>query len=981
MQPPLPFSTVSCWLLAISIAFCLNILQPQNQVEAFNATNPLIYTKLRFDYNYLQIYKSFQLKKTNKEKKVTLKVNETLPNSNKTREVELTFYENDQVEATSITQDDLILEALHRTYLTRLMPTNMYNYDNPKERKQASDKSKVSPDRCSHELDFLLAKMDILLNSRDGMASLSPEVAALFDAYASEETGILMGNYHWTGMWRQCAKRRVFELDRQNISNYYDFNNRYCIASIRSPNWETKIKQKAEELKAPVHFKYKDQKYDYARFFRIQVGFCIPESCDSLTLDTKHDEIKRLAMYKLGQAYKNYQLVDLFCLPDETSELRQYGFSTWLFIVTATSWVSLVAFATYYDQNNVINPKDPDLSSWHKVVLAFSFTRNLKKAFETESLVVPREPTPIPNPQHQQQKGKVKLVQEDEGRSLRPNNLLFLNAFKVIGTVCIIFGHCGMMLKHLDRFALDYESLGSDFNFHFNASTVFFVDWFFAMTGILTTYLMFISRRVEKYTLIDWLHQIFHRYWRLAPMYLMVFWFSRSMLKHLGSGAVWDYGTSNMTVRANCQRESWIYPLTLTSNLHPLHDECIMPTWYISNDFQFYLTAPLILIILYKSAIAGWIVGLSIIVGSLGMRIRRYLTDPRAAHLDLMRPRFDLYIRNNWDMHATYISPQYRIGSFIVGLLAGHYAYMVLSGKWSSPLYHNPMSQAYTSARSAKDQREKARKSRWRLIAYIIGTQCILSTVFATWIISDLWPVALDDYVKIGTALIYGTSHTTSALGMSLTCLVLLFGLFPWFKKFLEHPAWTVISRFNFLVFITQVEMIYYAIQSEERPTDMNAVVQFKFWIYIVSSCYMVSFVLTLLFEYPVAQLEREFLARYLANRKLRGQTSPSRTTQHGVTSLSRKIMHRGEADDDDDDENRGSQKHGSPVDNNKDGRDAHHASEMAILTKESSQLFQVTPSESLAASKPFAQGKNRKGGKSGSKCSNTEAEAQVKIG
>lgn len=859
-----------------------NSLESSENQTIGNATNPVIYTKLRHDANNLQVFRKYQLEKTHQERSKKLKLNETF-DDNSTKEISYSYYENTAIEAASINQDDLILEALDRTYKTRLVPVYMHNYDNPKDRATASDPSITSASKCERELNYLMDKLMLLEEARRNRRNLSigPELAAFFDSFAGEEPGLLFGNYHWTGNWRQCYKRLVFDLDRSNASNTIAFRGRYCTANIRSRFWDERIMEKTKELKVKQYFYDSDQQYNYARFFRIQVGFCLPESCDSRIIDTRRTDIYHLALHKLNEPFKSYDLVDLYCLPDETSKFRRIEPMGWLFIALASFWCSMIILATYFDykasskQSSNSNKKTQtstktstkteqaaarrQKSNSEKLICALSLIKNYHRLTETRSLTsAPAVSTQRKTPE-ESGKGTPKSITMDPA----PNDLLFLNAYKVISMPLIIYGHVGMLSVHLNRFPLDYESFGNDALFHFSSSTVFFVDWYFVTTGFLTSYIMFATKKVERNKLIDWIYSIVHRYWRLAPLYILLFWFQKYLFQHLSHGPVWDYASSNMTIRSVCRGESWLWPLFLVSNLHPIHQECIMPSWYISNDMQFYIITPLILVCLLKWPKGTWIGTLGLIGASISARIHRYMTDPKAQPLELIRPGFDLYMRNNWDMYPTYIYPHYRIPSHLIGLLAGHYAYKVLKGEWTSPLY-----KATCLVKRAYSKNENAPgKSVLGKLVWIIGFQIVLYMAFATWPLKDFFPRSLEPQVKYFCASIYGFSHSTAALGMALMFLSLTFGHFACIRRFLTLPIWTLISRVNYIVFLTQVEIIYWVYQSGERVPDFSGREAFKYWLQLVLLCYSISTVLTLWIELPLAYLEREYLGSWMAAR------------------------------------------------------------------------------------------------------------------
>lgn len=866
-----------CRLLIFTISLLASTTTPTSgtygttktkPAEIVNNTNPLIYTRWRFDHHYLQIYRRFNKYERQHEKKYTFVFNQTLDN-NETELVKVKYMENKQFEA-NFTQDDLIFEALERVYLSRLFPAYLYNYDNKKDLKKASDSKKISAKRCEREFNYIMDKLHYIQNDRFNRynTTWSPELAVFFDSMATEEHGLLLGNFHWTGNWRQCHKRHIFHMDKQIPSNSLSFHGRYCIASIRAKSWHDRAMTRLEDLDEK-HFKYDYQRYDYDRFFRIQLGICIPESCDTRILDTRRDDIHRLATFKLSEHMKQYELADLYCLPDETSELRQIEPSGRLFLAVAFLWCCCVLAATIYDYKTPEKPKQPGqpkvpLTAKEKLVTSLSLIRNFDRLIETRSC----QPRPALTAEQKAAiaaSGKVKSL-NDRNR-LEPNDLLFLNFLKVFTMPLVLYGHTCMMYKQLDKYVLDYEAMDSDLWFHFQASTPFYVDWFFVISGFLTTYLMFVTKKVETNTPIQWLYAMFHRYWRLMPIYFILFWFSKSVFMYTSYGPLWDYGTNNMTVRSVCRRESYIYPLTLTSNFHALHEECIMPAWYVACDMQFYILTPLFLIILYKSPLAGWLVTGGAIAACLSLRIYYYWTDKKSLLLELMRPRYDLYMRNNWDMYYTYVFPQYRIATYLIGVLAGHYTFMVLTGRWKSVLYKYESGADSTSNNRDAGSRFVSSGTWIRLVMMLMGIQFLLVGIFATYLISEIFPVSLEHVVKYWGTAFYTLDHTSAGSGMAMFLIALTLGQFKWLRGWMSKPIWTVISRINFVAFLIQIEILYWLIQSDNMTIELTMLGAIKIFCYLACFTFTTAPILVILLEFPLAQLERQFIAPYFASK------------------------------------------------------------------------------------------------------------------
>lgn len=835
--------------------------------ERVNATNPLTYTKLRFDDDYLQIYRRYQRIDSYNEKKTSVKVEKILDN-NRTKEIIYKYYENPEVEATNITVDDLILDALDRSYKTRLFPSYFFSYDNQEDRQKASDPNLVSAPQCGIELDYLTKQMASIQESRDlSKKVISPELAAFFDAYGGNEPGLLQGNTYFIGNWRQCYASHVFDIDRRDESKTISFKGRYCIASFKSHSWESRIKQMTQEL-TNGYFKYPGQKYDYARFFKIQVGICLPETCDSRTIDSRREDIRKLASHKLQEPIRSYYLDDLYCIPDETSELRKLETGGQIFVLCCIIWTLLILFATFCEYlqlksglNSSNKKTNKPKSNLEKMVSAMSLISNYRRLTETASL------QPAKKKMINVAKNGQVLVEGKGKESIdrpKPSDLIFLNFYKTFCMPLMVYGHCGMFTLYLDRAPLDYEFFQSKFALHFHGSGVFFVDWFFAMTGFITTYVLFSTARVEKNDLFQWIYTVFHRYWRLAPLYTFVLLFCQHIFHQTAYGPVWDYGTNNMTIRGICRKESVITPLTMTSNLHPFWEECIMPSWYISSDFQFYLVTPFILVMLAKWPVGGSFATIGGIISCILIRMHRYIIDTNSIPIDLMRPRNDLVMRNNWDLHQVYLHPHYRIDAYLVGILAGHYTYMVLSNKWTSILYWDgPNSKRGANSKGSNEPhwfRKALRAGIWLTGFYIAASMTV-----GTWLLGAFFPESLEPYARYTMVLVYGTCHTLTASGLTMMFVTFMFGQFKTLKKLISAPVWSVISRYNFFVFLIQIEVTYWIVQSGDHPAEASLRDVVKMTILVTVLCYGISIFLTFWLEHPLSYLEHEFVRAAIA--------------------------------------------------------------------------------------------------------------------
>ena len=125
---------------------------------------------------------------------------------------------------------------------------------------------------------------------------------------------------------------------------------------------------------------------------------------------------------------------------------------------------------------------------------------------------------------------------------------------------------------------------------------LFAVDVFFFLSGFLAAFILL--KKVSR-NCCGLLHIYFHRWYRLAlPMALTIL-ISLFIIPYLISGP-FSYTFKGVGVQ-QCVRYWWSNFLFI-NNFIPTHieDECLGWTWYLANDFQFFLIGPP-LVLLFKS--------------------------------------------------------------------------------------------------------------------------------------------------------------------------------------------------------------------------------------------------------------------------------------------------------------------------------------------------------------------------------------------
>ncbi|VDM83042.1 unnamed protein product [Strongylus vulgaris] len=135
------------------------------------------------------------------------------------------------------------------------------------------------------------------------------------------------------------------------------------------------------------------------------------------------------------------------------------------------------------------------------------------------------------------------------------------------------------------------------------------VDTYFLLSGTLVSYVFFKTKPALRYVKnpLTWLMYYVHRYLRLTPAIMLFIWFFVVMLPFTnGPWSVSVEGFLNSTDEfvEVCEKYWWRNMLYI-NNLYSVTKECYPITWYLAVDTQLYIVAPVFLVALFFSPIAG----------------------------------------------------------------------------------------------------------------------------------------------------------------------------------------------------------------------------------------------------------------------------------------------------------------------------------------------------------------------------------------
>ncbi len=317
-----------------------------------------------------------------------------------------------------------------------------------------------------------------------------------------------------------------------------------------------------------------------------RLNLCVLKECTSSiikeningTIDWVVDKVTQLVPSSASSAEQIRQLIEsgltVSCIDDNH---RSLDFVGWLTVSVLILSVLLVLVATVLDAYGR-EERFPKLVGW------YSARKNI-----------------------------VKLTKEV------PGDFTAFNGIRCFTMAWIILGHCLLNYNFppvvnptaMQRFAASFE-------FALVRAAEYGVDTFFLMSGFLAAFGLLKQLKKTALTGASYALMLLARYLRLTPAYAFVlFWFFKVM-PAMGDGPLWlEQFTPTSGDSSTYCHEHWWTNLLYINNLVPfgVHPQCAGWTWYLANDFQFFMLAPLIVTLHLKGRKRSDFVGRALMWG------------------------------------------------------------------------------------------------------------------------------------------------------------------------------------------------------------------------------------------------------------------------------------------------------------------------------------------------------------------------------
>lgn len=401
--------------------------------------------------------------------------------------------------------------------------------------------------------------------------------------------------------------------------------------------------------------------------------------------------------------------------------------------------------------------------------------------------------------------------------------LTSVNGIRFISMTWVILGHTyAFGLSVADNIPVYLPKILKRLSFQVISNATFAVDTFFVLSGLLVAYLTL--REMKKRNgakRFGWGMFYFHRFWRLTPPYMLFIMLYVPTMKYWTTGPLWPQSTG---FEVDECKDTWWKNILYVNNIIEPEKMCMAWSWYLSNDMQFYIISPLMLVPLYYSPLWGSISCFVLILANFIMTGVISKQNELGSNMILGDASSDAFT-------LIYVKPWCRIAPYVVGIFTGYVLYKTEC------------------------------KVKMSKIINVLGWA--ISTAVALLVLYGLYDADGKDKLGADAAALYNaTSRTAWGMAIAWVIFACATGYGGPVNALLSWKAIIPLSRLTYCAYLVHPVIMYVYYFSQRtlmRWYDLELA-----YVFLGNLCltYPVAFIVSLAFESPMMGLEKALLGR-----------------------------------------------------------------------------------------------------------------------
>jgi peptidoglycan/LPS O-acetylase OafA/YrhL len=344
------------------------------------------------------------------------------------------------------------------------------------------------------------------------------------------------------------------------------------------------------------------------------------------------------------------------------------------------------------------------------------------------------------------------------------------------------------------------------------------------------------------------------RYLRLTPAYAAIIGLS-ILMPALGSGPFWPETAGKL---GSACRANWWTNLLYVNNFIETGNLCLIHSWYLSNDWQFFLVALVLFGLAYKSRKLALLVLLSLFVASSAATFIVSVENDYPPTIVTTSPA----VAERWEfIHSLYYKPWPHLPPYLIGLLTGC---LILR----------------LHAAAARSGPHRTGDSAWPNPTSGVRVLCwILTTAIALAVLNSIYPWNMG--LQVDPALT-GLHSATFRTLWAACCAWLVFALVSRPRNplalLLGWHGFQLTSRLTYCAYLVHPLVIFLHFGTLRERIDSSVYGQLHRFMGTLLMSYLLAFVVSICFESPFIKLQN-YLARLVS-----GSPEQASRARHGFS-------------------------------------------------------------------------------------------------
>ncbi|CAL7947868.1 unnamed protein product [Xylocopa violacea] len=412
-------------------------------------------------------------------------------------------------------------------------------------------------------------------------------------------------------------------------------------------------------------------------------------------------------------------------------------------------------------------------------------------------------------------RANVKIICDDK---VGGDTISTIHGLRAISMAWVILGHtCITAFKYSDN--MEYRKVvEKKFLFQTITNGAFSVDTFFFMGGLLVSFLFFRTNAkgdLKKLTQgtrgfvaggLKFIGLLMYRFCRLTAPYMFVLGVVQIAMKWFHSNSVFEPPSAD---HYNCPNYWW-RNLLYINTLFPVDQMCMIWSWYVADDTQFYIVGAVILVLATNHFKIATFAMTTLLLSS-------WLTTGYIALVNNHMPSSDDPLAL---FDKIYDKPWTRLGPYLIGMSMGYFLFKT-------------------------DCKIKMSKTTV-CVGWLFSSACLLSLLYGLYE-AELSPIMAAAYSSL--------SHSVWALGLSWIVVACSTGYGGYVNSILSAPILYPFSRTTYCAYLVHPLVIRLTAMNLDSPFHLGKyTMMITFFGQLVLS-YILSFIISVSFEAPIVSM------------------------------------------------------------------------------------------------------------------------------